>query len=82
MNPYNNGEVESVLNFLASLPADNSTTTAKVFREIQLKTGGQMLARGRLYDIVGKKIAPGVYRLSLELANVEIDRWGGIIPTP
>ncbi len=34
-------------------------------KTILLETGGNLLACGRLYDITGKDIGAGVYRVSL-----------------
>ncbi len=61
---------ESTLNFLASAgPLANTTVTGKEADEIMLKTGGMLLARGCLYNIVCSKISPSVYRLSLSRTN-------------
>lgn len=62
-------EAKRVLNFLAGMPAGNSTVSRKDCRDILIETGGNMLARGRLYNIVAKNIGAGVIRLHLELAN-------------
>lgn len=62
--------VQATLNFLASAGSlANTTVDGKEADEIMLATGGTLMARGRLYNIVSKKLSPTVYRLSLELAN-------------
>ena len=58
------------LNFLASAgPYANTTVPNKEADEIMLQTGGNILSRGRLYDIVSKQVSPGVCRLTLKLSN-------------
>lgn len=60
----------SILNFLASAgPYANTTVTNKEADEIMLQTGGNIISRGYLYDIVSKQVSPGVCRLTLTLAN-------------
>jgi hypothetical protein len=62
-------EAHRVLNFLAAMPAGHSTLIREDAKDLLLDTGGNMLACGRLYDIVAKDIGAGVYRISLALAN-------------
>lgn len=62
-------EAIRVLNFLAGMPGGHSTLTRKDVHDLLLETGGNMLARGRLYDIVARDIGAGVYKISLTLAN-------------
>ncbi len=58
------------LNHLASMPDFGSTTVEKAdLKAIMLQTGGTMMARGLLYDIVSKHLGAGVYKLSLKLSN-------------
>jgi hypothetical protein len=60
-----NARKERVLNFLASNPDGSDVMVAADLREVLLFTGGTMMARGRLYDIVSKPLGAGVYRVSL-----------------
>jgi hypothetical protein len=38
-------------------------------KTVLMETGGNMLACGRLYDIVGKPLGAGVYKVSLSLTH-------------
>ena len=59
------------LNFLASTGQYANTTMEKDdLRELLLQTGGTLMARGYLYNIVSKPIGAGVYRVTLEVANL------------
>lgn len=59
-------EQHRVLNFLAAMPDHGHTTVAHDdLKAILLETGGNMLACGRLYDIVGKPLGAGVYKVTL-----------------
>jgi len=62
-------EVHRQLNFLASMPVGTTTMERKEVKEMMLETGGNMLACGRLYDIVATNVGAGVYRVHLKLAN-------------
>lgn len=64
-----NPEQHRHLNFLAGHPNGHTTMTRDDAKQILLETGGNMLACGRLYDIVAKDIGADVYRLSLTLSN-------------
>ncbi len=59
-----------VLDHLASMP-DVAHTTCQLatLQNLMLCTDGQLMARGKLYDIVSKRMCPGVYRVSLELKS-------------
>lgn len=57
------------LNFLAGCPGGSTTMEHDDLKEILLATGGNMLACGSLYDIVGKPIGAGVYKVSLKLTH-------------
>ena len=59
-------EARRILNFLASMPGGHSTAISAVVRQMQLSTGGQLFAQGKLYDIVAKPVGGGVYRITLE----------------
>lgn len=63
-------EGERLLNFLAGLPSGNCVaTSSSVVREMMLQTGGQMMARGDLWDIKSKSIGGGVYQMTLSRWN-------------
>lgn len=62
-------EQHKALNFLASCPIGHTTLLHDDVQSILLETGGNMLACGRLYDIVAKPIGAGVYKVSLTLSN-------------
>lgn len=63
-------DTQRQLNFLASAgPLANTTVSGDQADEIMMRTGGILLARGCLYNIIAKQISPKVYRLSLERAN-------------
>lgn len=64
-------EQQRQLNYLAGYPAGSTTMKRDDLQAILLETGGDMLACGRLYDIVGKPIGAGVYKVTLVLANSE-----------
>ena len=53
------------LNFLAAMPCGSTTMERDDLRAVLLQTGGNMLACGRLYDIVAKPLGAGVYRVTL-----------------
>jgi hypothetical protein len=57
------------LNFLAAIPNGSTTMTRADLKTILLETGGNMLACGRLYDIVAKDIGAGVYKVTLALTH-------------
>lgn len=62
-------EAHRQLNFLAAMPLGHTTMSRHDLQEVLLETGGNMLACGRLYDIVTKDLGVGVYKVSLALAN-------------
>lgn len=63
-------DVKGQLNFLASLPDVGNTVMEKdELKEMLLQTGGTLMARGCLYNIVSKHLGAGVYRVSLKRAN-------------
>jgi hypothetical protein len=53
------------LNFLAGCPGGSTTMEHDDLKTVLMETGGNMLACGRLYDIVGKPIGAGVYKVTL-----------------
>lgn len=58
-------KARAAANFLASLPSGHTTLDAKDAKSLLLQSGGQLLARGKLYNIVVSDIGAGVYRVSL-----------------
>jgi hypothetical protein len=62
-------EIHRQLNFLAGCPGGSTTMDRKDARDMLIKTGGNMLACGRLYDFVVKDIGAGVVKVSLTPAN-------------
>lgn len=57
------------LNFLAGCPGGSTTMEHDNLKAVLLQTGGNMLACGSLYDIVGKPIGAGVYKVTLQLTH-------------
>lgn len=53
------------LNFLAGCPQGSTTMERADLKTVLMETGGNMLACGRLYDIVAKDIGAGVYKVTL-----------------
>lgn len=59
-------EMHRQLNYLAACPDHGHTTMSREdVKTLLLRTGGNMLACGRLYDFVVKEIGAGVCRISL-----------------
>lgn len=58
-------EADRILNFLAALPSGITSAERPVVREIMLRTSGEMLAQGEIFDIVAKNLGAGVYQLRL-----------------
>lgn len=66
----NQKELKSVLNFLASAgPYATEVLRTRDLDELMLATGGTLMARGMLYNIVSKRLSPGVYQVSLKRSN-------------
>jgi hypothetical protein len=57
---------QRALNFLASLPGGSDTVTREELRSVLYHTGGNMMARGRLYGFHIEYLGAGIYRLSLK----------------
>lgn len=65
-----NRKEHSILDHLAKSPdIAHSSCKLSTLQNIILATDGQLLAQGKLYEIVGKRMCPGVYRISLELSK-------------
>lgn len=58
-------EARKAIEYLARLPAGNTTLDRGDLRSLLGYTGGQALARGHLYDIRSRSLGAGVYRVSL-----------------
>jgi hypothetical protein len=76
MNKKRIGRVEwtddarQAANFLCSMPDYGHTTLqTKDLRALLYQTGGQLLARGRLYNIVTRSLGAGIHHVSCRLAN-------------
>ena len=64
-------EVSRTLDFLANAgPLANTTVSNKEADEIMLQTGGTMLTRGVLYNIICKRASPSVCLLTLKRAKL------------
>jgi hypothetical protein len=58
-------EVSRVTNHLASMPGlAHAAVETAVARSLLLESGGEMLLRGRTYDVVAKSLGAGVYRVT------------------
>lgn len=62
-------EAKRVADFLASSVTGHTTLLTKDLRSLLLESGGQLLARGRLYNIKTRSLGAGVHRVELTLAN-------------
>ncbi len=70
-----NKEGQRVLAFLASAgPYANTTLRNRDADEIMIQTGGSILSKGVLYNIICKKISPGVCKLTLKSAYESVCR--------
>ncbi len=61
-------EADRVMDYLATMPKADTTTTPAAARKLLLDTNGRMFARGYLYDIVVKRLGCGVVRVSLKVS--------------
>ncbi len=59
-------EATKAANFLASLPCGNTTLGKKDTQSLLSESGGQLMARGSLYDIKAKHLGAGIYKISLD----------------
>lgn len=60
----------SALNFLATAgPLGDVVVSGAEVDQIMLSTGGTIMSRGRLYNIVSRKVGPSTWRLTLKEAN-------------
>jgi len=61
-----NEEAKQAARFLCSMPTGNTTLTKSELADLLKTTGGNMLARGTLYDIASRHIGADVYRVELQ----------------
>lgn len=59
-------EAKQAMRFLCSMPSGNTTLDAPDLKSLMLKSGGQLLACGTLYNIKSDDLGAGVSRVSLE----------------
>lgn len=61
-------EANGACNWLACHAPGIATSTLEKddLRSLMLETGGNMMCRGRLYDIEAKHLGAGVYRVKLK----------------
>jgi hypothetical protein len=64
-----NIEITRQLQILAGMPSGSVVMKDFNVTDMLIETGGNMLARGSLYNFVVKPIGAGVSRVTLELAN-------------
>ena len=57
-------------NFYTMPKFASMTIDRKGLKELLLNTGDNIIACGRLYDIVTKHLGAGVYKVSLKLKNL------------
>ena len=63
-------KANNTLNFLCSAgPHANATVTSTEADEIMMQTGGSIMAQGRLYEIMSRRLSPKVFKLTIKLAN-------------
>ena len=58
-------EANKAANFLCSMPSGHTTLRKRDVDSLLMDTGGQLMARGLLYDIRVKHLAVGVYQVRL-----------------
>ena len=58
---------ERTIDFLCSAPLRaNTTVTSATFRAMLLKSDGYVTLKGKMYEISGKSLGAGVYRVTLK----------------
>lgn len=63
-------EAYRALNFLAAAgPLANTTLETKDYKSLMLHSGASVIGCGTLYNIVGKNLGAGVWKVSLKRAN-------------
>ena len=63
-------KANSELNALYAFPGLRKVTVEKkIFQEIMLYTGGEILVAGRSYEITSKNLGAGIFRLQLKRSN-------------
>lgn len=61
-------KANKTIDFLCSAQGANTTVTTRVFRQMLLKSDGWIMYNGVRYEIKGKSLGAGVYRVFLEKA--------------
>lgn len=59
-------QAERTIDFLCSSIGANTTVTTRTFRTMLLQSDGYVTWNGKRYEIKGKSLGAGVYRVSLE----------------
>lgn len=59
-------KADRTIDFLCSMVGANTTVTTKVFRSMLLRSDGYVTYNGKRYEIKGKSLGAGVYRVTLE----------------
>lgn len=60
---------ERTIDFLTSAPTKaNTTVTTATFRQMLLLHDGYVMYRGKRYEVTGKSLGAGVYRVTLKEA--------------
>lgn len=62
-------DVDQALNFLASYPSGSYTLDRDDAKKLLLTSGGTIIARGALYNVLCLEIGAGVCKLTLERAH-------------
>lgn len=57
----------------ARLDLVRQTMTREQFRETLLATGGDVIVRGRLYDVQGKHMGAGLYQVTLHERRFKLE---------
>lgn len=47
----------------------NMTMSTREWQETAAATGGEILSCGHVWDIVAKRLAPGIYKITLKLRS-------------
>jgi hypothetical protein len=59
-------KADSTIDFLCSMQGANTTVPTRVFRSMLLRSDGYVMWKGKRYEIKGKSLGAGVYRVTLE----------------
>lgn len=65
------GEYARIVSFLSGMPGlAHSTMETREYRDLLLRSGGQIMANGHLWDIIGKNLGAGVYKVTTRKTNL------------